>query len=300
MDTMPLSNFRLMIETTIFSSVALEGALESCSRCGFKDIEIGLTHFDACSATRSDTRQLDESLTLNGLAIGALFALPGWEPFKRVKNSLGLASPVEKDRASSVKQMRRALAVARDLGCHDLVSEFSGDMDDQKASRRAFIRSIGDILPDLEANGMRVFFEAHPGDFIEDSFDAVQLLTSFDSDSVGYNYCMAHTFSLRHSPKEIIENAKSILGYLHVADTLKPERIFFAPTYTPKVKPHLHMVPGEGDVDFREAFESLESTDFEGYLSIQPFSSFDAPERAAKRSKSRILQLLAGSKRRSA
>jgi sugar phosphate isomerase/epimerase len=166
-------------------------------------------------------------------------------------------------------------------------------MENPSASRRSFIKSVYELLPGLEDAGVTIFFEAHPGDFIEDSFDAVALLSSFDSERVRYNYCMAHTFSLGHSPKEIIENAKAILGYLHMADTLRPERIFFAPTYTPKVKPHLHMIPGEGDVDFKEAFASLEEIGFDGYLTIQPFSNFDDPVRAARTAKSRMLRLLA-------
>lgn len=259
----------------------------------FRGIEIGLSHFDACGASLGETSRLREFLSLCGLEIAALFALPGWKPARRVKTSLGLSSPRESDRILAVRLMRKALAVAQRLECRQVASELSGDMENPDASRKAFVRSVRELLPDLEDADTTIFFEAHPGDFIEDSFEAVRLLRLFDSERIRYNYCMAHTFSLGHTPKEIVRDAGGTLGYLHIADTLRPERIFFAPNFTPKVKPHLHMVPGEGDVDFEEAFRSLEETGFDGYLVMQPFSNFDDPVRAAKKAKSRVLRLLA-------
>jgi myo-inositol catabolism protein IolH len=289
-----LTNFRLAIETTLFAQMPLGEALQACSRSGFGMVEIGLTHFDACSARRSDVDALDELLSLNGLGIAALFALPGWNPFKRTKPSLGISSPDEYQRRKSVQQMRHALGVARRLECRSLASELSGDMDNPRASRVSFVKSIGELLPELHDDGVTVFFEAHPGDFIEDSFAAVKLLASFDSEHIRYNYCIPHTFILGHSPGEIVQNAKGLLGYVHFADTLMPSRIFFSPSHPPKVKPHLHMVPGQGDVDFQEVLSSLAGEGFDGYLAAQPFSSADEPVKAAKRTKAMLIRMLAG------
>ncbi len=189
--------------------------------------------------------------------------------------------------------MRHVLEVARKLGCKSLASELSGDMDNPGGSRRSFVKSIGELLPELHDEGVTIFFEAHPGDFIEDSFAAVKLLASFESQHIRYNYCVPHTFSLGHGPREIIQDAKGLLGYVHFADTLMPSRIFFSPTYQPKVKPHLHMIPGGGDVDMKEVLSSLAKEGFEGYLVAQPFSSMDEPVKAARRTKAILIRLLA-------
>ena len=167
-------------------------------------------------------------------------------------------------------------------------------MDSPQASRRSFVKSIDELLPDLDDDRVTIFFEAHPGDFIEDSFEAVELLTSFGSERIRYNYCVPHTFTLGHSPREIVKNAKGVLGYVHFADTLMPSRIFFSPTHQPRVKPHLHMIPGQGDVDFGEVLSSLDRVGFDGYLVAQPFSSADDPLRAAKRTRKFIERMLAG------
>jgi myo-inositol catabolism protein IolH len=287
-----LTNFRLAVETALFGAMPLARALETSSRCGYAMVEIGLSHFDACRAGRPELESLEEALSLNGLGIAALFALPGWDPARRTKSTFGISSPDEAHRKRGVRQMRHALEMARHLECRSLASELSGDIDDPRGSRRSFVRSVRELLPELEDAGTTVFFEAHPGDFIEDSLAAVELLSSFRSAHVRYNYCVPHTFILGHAPKEIVKNAGSLLGYVHFADTLMPGRIFFSPGNEPRVKPHLHMIPGEGDVDLREALESMAAAGFDGYLTAQPFSSADEPVRAAKMTKARILRML--------
>ena len=288
-----MPNFRLAIEASLFARMPLEGALERSSKCGFGRVEIGLSHFDACAAGRAEVKRLEGLLSVNGLGIAALFALPGWNPLSGTKSTLGLSSPDEGHRRRAVGEMRRAVEVARLLGCGSIASELSGDMDDPRASRGSFVRSMRELLPMLEDGGVTVFFEAHPGDFVEDSFGAVELLSSFRSERIRYNYCVPHTFILGHSPREIVQNAGRLLGYVHFADTLKPERVFFSPTHPPKVKPHLHMVPGLGDVDLREVITSLAAEGFDGYVVIQPFSNADEPTRAAKRTKAFLTGALA-------
>lgn len=288
-----MANFRLAVDASLFGTMPIGDALKASSDCGYAMIEIGLSHFDACAAGRPDVEALREQLSLNGLGIAALFALPGWDPFKKSKSGLGISSPEESQRKKAVGQMRHALDVASRLNCRTLASELSGDIDDTRASRRSFVKSVDELLPDLEKGGATLFFEAHPGDFIEDSFEAVELLSSFKSERIRYNYCIPHTFILGHSPREIVRNAGGLIGYVHFADTLMPSRIFFSPTHPPRVKPHLHMIPGQGDVNLKEVISSLASEDFDGYLTAQPFSNADEPVKAAKRTKAIMMRMLA-------
>lgn len=288
-----MTNFRVAIETSLFGQMVLGDALRAVSECGYAAVEVGLSHFDACTAGKADVEALREFLSLDGLGIAGLFALPGWNPFTKSKTSLGISSPDDLPRSKAVRQMRHAMGIAQLLECNTLVSELSGDMDDATGSRRAFKESIEELLPELERSGLTMFFEAHPGDFVEDSYDAVDLLASFGSKSIRYNYCVPHTFILGHAPREIVRNAKGLIGYVHFADTLMPSRVFFSPTHQPKVRPHLHMIPGQGDVDLAEALSSLAGESFEGYLTVQPFSNADEPVKAAKKSKAILMRMLA-------
>ena len=273
------------METTLFGKSSMQDALAMIGTSGVRDIEIGLTHFDTCTAGKRELNRLTSLLSDNGLRLAALFALPGFDPSKWSKFSYGMASPVEAERRKGVQMMKRAIKNAVTLDCRSLLSELSGDFRHKRASDKAFRKSMSEIIPELEDNGVTLSFEAHPGDYVEDSYDAVALLSSFGSKQIRYNYCIAHTFVLRHTPSEIVSNAKDLMAWVHFADTLDPWRIFFCPTYKPKVTPHLHLMPGLGDIKFEEAISSLKGIGYRGFLSIHPFSHLDRAEEAMNKTK---------------
>jgi myo-inositol catabolism protein IolH len=161
---------------------------------------------------------------------------------------------------------------------------------------------VQDIVPLLERNGLAASFEPHPGDFVEDSELGVQILREIGSKNVGYLYCCPHTFVLagegsgseRRTPEAMIRQAGKLVNFVHLADTHKMERIVvsFAPEGyasmrdVPKykgMKTHEHLVPGDGEVDFRSVFTGLRAIDYDGPLSCIPFAT-DNPSRAARES----------------
>jgi myo-inositol catabolism protein IolH len=288
-----LANFKVAVETTLFARMSLEEALAASAKCGFTKVEMGLTHFDTCGASKDDRTRLEDLLSKHGLGIAGLFALAGWNPSDWTKSSPGISSPNEAERKKSVKQMRQGIENASALGCKLIMTELDGDMDEKDASLRSFKKSIEELLPDLASNDVTFCFEPHPGDFIEDSFEAIELLKSFHAKQIRYNYCVAHSFCLRHTPKEIIANAGKMIAYVHYSDTLNPQRIFFCPTYKPKIIPHLHLVAGEGDIDFDEVLGGLNAVNYSGYLTVHPFSRFDDPLPAARKTKSKLEKMLA-------
>ena len=97
---------------------------------------------------------------------------------------------------------------------------------------------------------------------------------------------------LGHTPEEIVRDGGETISHVHFADTLAPWKIFFCPTYTPKVKPHLHLMPGSGDLDFAQVISSLRQVGYRGFLSLQPFSHMDQPATTIKESKSRLEAML--------
>ena len=112
-------------ETTLLGRLPLEEALRLISESGLRDVEVGLSHFDACGADDAHVKEFADLLSGRGLRLAALFALPGFDPFGWTKNSLGLSSPDEPERVRAVDQMSHALEVSSSLGCKLMLSEFS-------------------------------------------------------------------------------------------------------------------------------------------------------------------------------
>jgi myo-inositol catabolism protein IolH len=89
-------------------------------------------------------------------------------------------------RQAAVKNWKRLIEIAVEMGVQVINTEFSGD----PTSRRSemFYRSMEELLPIFEREGIRVEIQAHPWDFCEENNETVDIVKSFRSDNVKYVY----------------------------------------------------------------------------------------------------------------
>jgi myo-inositol catabolism protein IolH len=271
---------QLAFETSLLRAFPLEKAFEEISNCGFTHVEIGLAHFSLADSTDEEARYLRSVLRRNNLDIAALCGI------------YPVSFPEENIRSDAVNQFRKGIQRASDLECSMIVSELNGDMDRPIESEKAFKQSIEDILPFLEKSNIVLCFEAHPGDFLEDNPLAVNLIKGIGSKHLRYLYCTPHSFILGDDVAEMVTNSKEVLSYVHLADSLMPNKTFFSGRYFPKVSPHQHLVPGRGDVDLNALFVALTKIDYKGFVTLDPFSHFDHPLEAMRESKAYVGPLL--------
>jgi len=289
--------WRFTVNTVAYMRFPFDNVLRSVSKAGFKRVEIGEAHINMFKLTRAGIKEIREQFDSNGLEISSVMAEYGFDPTAvegHNKFSFGHSSPLERERKVAVAQEKKAIETAAELGCSHMLTEFTGDIDNPEKSKISFMKSIGEIIPALEEHGTTLCIEPHPGDFVEDAFPAIDMLRSFDCKLLKFNYCVPHTFVLGHSPKEIIGHAKGILGHSHVADSIDPLRIYFCPSYIPKIKPHLHLIPGLGDVNFHEYVQAMVRANYDGYLSLDVFSHADKPTEAMVETRQRIQKITKG------
>ncbi len=94
------------------------------------------------------------------------------------------AGPDEDARQAAVRYWKRAIQVTAELGCTQMNSEFNGRPEATEASEAQFWRSLEELLPVFEREGVKLALEPHPDDFIEDGCAAVDLIRGIDSDLV--------------------------------------------------------------------------------------------------------------------
>jgi len=271
---------KLSIDTSLMSGLSVDETLESISKLGYRYVEVGLAHYLPHEASDEETRAFDRALSNHNVRLAALF---GTYP---------VSYPEDEIRQTGVQQFQTAIGRARELGCNLLVAELMGDAERHVECAEAFKRSMAELLPTLEQNKTTLCFEAHPGDFIERNRFAVDLIRSLQTSRVRYLYCVPHSFILGENIQEMIEYSRDILGYVHLADSFRPERTFFSGRYFPQVQPHQHLVIGKGDVDFRSVFASLRRIGYDGFLTVDPFSMRDNPVGAARESKAAAERLM--------
>ena len=216
---------------------------------------------------RADRAKVDEfrvALRDSGLELASILPLYRW------------SSPDEDERQAAVRYWKRAIELAVAVGCSTMNSEFNGRPEQAARSEAQFWRSMEELLPLFEREGIQLNLEAHPDDFIERNTEAVDLVRAIDSPRVGYVYCAPHTFHLGDDIGAMIAYAAPVLAQVHIADVLNHRAssglryIVNPPGSTARV--HQHLDIGQGEVDFDACFDALRRIGFDGILTACVFA----------------------------
>jgi myo-inositol catabolism protein IolH len=73
-------------------------------------------------------------------------------------------------------------------------SDFNGSPEAASASEAQFWRSMEELLPVFERDGIRLVLEPYPDAFVEDGRADIDLVRGIDRDFVLFLYCASHTF----------------------------------------------------------------------------------------------------------
>jgi len=215
-------------------------------------------------ADRAKVAEFRAALSETGMELASILPLYRW------------SSPDEDERQAAVRYWRRAIQLAVDVGCSVMNSEFNGRPDQAARSEAQFWRSMEELLPIFEREGIRLNLEAHPDDFIERNREAVDLVRGIDSPIVGYVFCAPHTYYLGDDIAAMIADAAPVLAQVHVADVLDHRAssglryIVNPPGSTARV--HQHLDIGQGEVDWDAFFGALRAIGFDGIVTSCVFA----------------------------
>ena len=179
-------------------------------------------------------------------------------------------------RKRGVEQFGKLAEAAQKLGCERIFSLMGGRRVYHYDHERAWKKSVEELEPALERTGVNMSFLAHPGDFIEESDQAVDLIKSTGCKHIRYVYVLPHTFVLAGKmdadPAAMIRYAAraGVLDEVHVADSLKPAQMWVRDHFDTQPY-HNHLLPGQGAVDIEGALRELVKLRFEGPLLMIPY-----------------------------
>ena len=166
-----------------------------------------------------------------------------------------------------------------------MVSEFNGRPEAASLSEGRFWRSMEELLPVFEGEGINLRLEPHPDDFVEDGRTAIDMIRGIDSPNVTFLYCAPHTFHMGGDMTGIMEYAGDLLTHLHVADSYDHRGssglryIVNPPGSTARI--HQHMDIGQGEVNWEEFFGTLGRLGFgAGDANVMTVCVFGWEERA--------------------
>jgi myo-inositol catabolism protein IolH len=230
------------------------------ARLGYEHLHL-TPHADFAPFFRHPRADDQLAAKLKKAAADAGVSIPALLPVQRI------SWPDEPQRVAAVRNFRRVIQLAVELGVPVLNTEFSGRPERSEESEDAFYRSMEELIPVVEAEGIRLNIDPHPDDFVEDGLEGWRVLRGLNSPAVGFVYVASHTFHYGDRATTLLPEIGDRLGAVYTADTFDHHRshglryISNPPGNAARVHQHLRI--GDGDVDWAELFSTLRAT---GYL----------------------------------
>jgi len=281
---------KLALDPYMLRTVPLTELPGVVAELGYQYIELSpredfLPFFLHPRADRATIAQFKQALAGAGVEVSSVLPLYKW------------SGPDEDERQAAVRYWKRAIEVTVELGCTVMNSELNGRPEAAAASEAQFWRSMGELLPVFEREGVELRLEPHPDDFVEDGRAAIQLLRGIDHDAVSYLYCAPHTFHMGGDMAGIMRDAGPLLTHLHIADSFDHRgssglRYIVNPPGSP-ARVHQHLDIGQGEVDWDLFFGTLAELGFDGIATVCVFAWEERARESSVFNRERVQQYLA-------
>ncbi|MEL7655650.1 MAG: sugar phosphate isomerase/epimerase [Bacillota bacterium] len=202
------------------------------------------------------------------------------------------SGPTEEQRIHAVANWKEIIKVAVNMGVQVINTELSGDPNQPEICNGMWFKSMEELLPIAEREGIRIEIQSHPYDFCELNNETCDMVKSFRSDNLTYVYSASHGFFYdqgKGDVRSMLKYAGTDLSHVLFADTMNQtidcRYIVNPPGVNATI--HQHLGLGEGEVDFDGIFETLREMDFAnrtfkvGGEAISCVSLFGYPEKMA-------------------
>lgn len=230
-----------------------------------------------CVPARIRIAEFKRALKDSGVQLASLLPMYRW------------ASPHEDERQAAVRYWKEAIQVAVAMGVDTMNSEFGrgpspdrghrsnccGGTHTHEHSEAAWWRSMEELVPIFEKEGITLHMEPHPEDWCETLYPAMDMLKTIGSKNVQFLYCAPHTFYFGSDMAEMIRDAGSLFAHVHVADTYNHKassdlRYIINPPGA-SVTIHQHMDMHQGEIEWDVFFSSLAAVGFDGVVTACVF-----------------------------
>ncbi len=255
------------------------------SRCGYGSVEIlaDIPHGMELIKNTGLLAEISSILKSTGLkisninantAVGLLGLPAGANEFEP-----SLSNPDESIRKKRVKFTLDIINLALDLGA-DTISITTGRKYNNLSEREQldfFYLSLDEILKIAENKKVFIGIEPEPGLLIGSTDEAGLAVEKFGSQYLGINWDIGHAESNYEDLISAIEKWGKYFFNLHIEDI--------------KDKFHYHLIPGEGNIDFKSLFYNLFRLEYDKYLTVELYTYRDNPEFAARKAINYLIDL---------
>ena len=264
---------KLGFSVNAFSNYTLLDAIEKISKTGYDGVEIVLdTPHVFLPITMEKIAQIKQSLIVNNVNVTNLNSntVLGWSKnFSGEKFEPSLSNTNEKFRKWRLEYTKQSIDLAENLNCKS-ISITSGiqDLKNSQLCLDLFYDSLIQISQYAEKKNILIGIEYEPGLLIDNS-NKVWNLISKDFKNLGLNLDTCHAAVNEENLSDIIQKFGKKIIHTHISDC--------------KNKIHYHLLPGEGEIDFKKLYDSLNYIGYSGFLTAELYTYYEFPEDAASK-----------------
>jgi len=128
----------------------------------------------------------------------------------------------------------------------------------RKDLRGIAVRRIKELCKLAESEGVKLAMEPEPPSIYANTRDFLELCAEIGSPALGINFDAGHAFLTDPDILESVDLLKGKIFHGHIEDMQRGQ--------------HLHLLPGDGDMDLPALFKKLKETGFNGYMSVDLYN----------------------------
>ncbi len=264
---------RLAFSTNAYKRTDFASAATDIAARGYKALEVfaDVPHLDPLAATESDIEKAKSHLKRLGLKISNVNAFTmyrwgdTWNP--------SFLDPDPQKRKLRIDHTVAALHMAHKLGAATVSTEPAGALPSgmtRKSAIACFADSLAEILERTDALDTLLLIEPEPGLLFEHAHQLDELFELIADPRIAMNLDIGHFYCVGEDPARIITDYCGRFDHIHLEDIAADRK-------------HLHLVPGDGAIDFQSVFKAISDIGYDGYVTIELYPFEDDPGKVATR-----------------
>lgn len=230
-----------------FREWTLDKALKSLSAIGYKSLELCLEHPDLTpeKLTARKITTVKNKLADSGLNVSAV-------------SYHGKGDSV----ADAFERQKRGLEITHELGTQILIAGTVASQNDPDGKHT--YRALEELLKAAEDAQITLALEPEPDTVLNGMYEFSMLASRLVGAKLGLNLDVGHAALTEGDVVAVIQEWGSFIVHTHIYDLRKPQ--------------HVHLLPGEGYLDFTGLIRTLRDNHYKGDLTLDLYDIADAPE----------------------
>lgn len=245
-----------------FKHYSLEYAVSALSKLGYQGLELWCKgHHITPYASPERIDYVKELCTSKGLEVYALSA------------HLDFITDNKEMREENIRRFKKVidLATAFEVAKVQTASGYLFGNEPANWMWDNFTDSMAEVGKHAVEKKVKINIEPEPEKLLRTPRQLVEFIDEIGIPAFSGVVDLSHAIALDMTPVEFIESLDGYMNHVHVDDAKYGQH------------PHKHLIPGEGDVDYHEVFEYLESIKYHDFVSVELNQHTEYPKEAAKK-----------------